>query len=165
MKRTGQQSVQPIAETGNHEHDQRPEITAFHQVNDDEGNKDHSQQSELVGRRKDLGEPHAGSLGAREGASAPSGCSPVLAKKRCESDGRFPSGKSSSTRSMRCMGKKTTAGVKGSPSFTITVRSSKEASSAPLRLRPSGARARIIPQNFSRGLHKVTMTSAPGRNG
>ena len=66
---------------------------------------------------------------------------------------------------MRCIGKNTTAGVKGSPSFTITVRSSKEASSAPLRLRPSGARARIIPQNFSRGLHKVTITTAPGKNG
>src|SRR5258708_22521394 len=66
---------------------------------------------------------------------------------------------------MRCMGKKTTAGVKGSPLFTIKIRSSNEASSAPLRLRPSEARARIIPQNFSRGLHRVTKTSAPGRKG
>ena len=69
--------------------------------------------------------------------STAAGCSPVLAKKRWESDGRLPSGRSSSTRSMRCMGKKTTAGVKGSPSRTITARSSNKASSAPLRLRPS----------------------------
>src|SRR5271165_1737839 len=176
MQRAGQQSVQSIAETGNHEHDQSPEVTPFHQVNDDERNKDHAQQGELVGGRENLGEPHARSLGAHDAvpgnswdaldrASAADGRRPVLEKKRCESEGRFPSGRSSSTRSMRCMGKKTTAGVNGSPSFTITVRSSNEASSAPLRLRPSAARARIIPQNFSRGLHKVTITSAPGKNG
>src|SRR5579864_2447817 len=66
---------------------------------------------------------------------------------------------------MRCIGKKTTAGVNGSPSLTITARSSKEASSAPLRLKPSGRSARIMPQNFSRGLHRVAITNAPGTNG
>lgn len=68
-------------------------------------------------------------------------------------------------RSIRCIGKKTTAEVKGSPSRTITVRSSNEASSTPLMLSPAGARARIIPQNFSRGLESVAITSAPGENG
>src|SRR5947209_6892653 len=62
------------------------------------------------------------------------------------------------------MGKKTTAGVNGSPSRTITVRSSNEASSAPVKLRPSGASARIIPQNFSLGLERVAITKAPGPN-
>src|SRR5436305_1126197 len=66
---------------------------------------------------------------------------------------------------MRCMGKNTTAGVKGSPSRTMIARSSKEASSAPLMLSPSPARASIMPQNFSRGLHNVTMTMAPGAKG
>src|ERR1700739_4313372 len=66
---------------------------------------------------------------------------------------------------MRCMGENMTAGGKGSPSRTITVRSSNEANSAPLKLSPSAARARIIPQNFSRGLHNVAITTAPGENG
>src|SRR4051812_13349500 len=137
----------------------------------DEGNEDHPQQRELIGCGKDLGEFHAGSLGACNedalrpaGGSAAMGSRPVFARKRCESDGKLPSGGSRSTRSIRCMGKNTIAGVKGSPSRTMTVRSSKEASSAPLRLSPSGASARIIPQNFSRGLLKVTMTSAPEMN-
>src|SRR5246127_4937113 len=181
MKRPGQQAVQPIAEPGDHENHQRPKVVAIHQMDHDEWNKNHPQQGELVGGGKDLREFHARPLGTRapgvcssslafsgsalDGASAAEGCNPVLAKKRCDSEGRFPSGKSSSTRSMRCMGKKTTAGVNGSPSRTITARSSKEASSAPLRLSPSGASARIIPQNFSRGLHRVAITRAPGRNG
>jgi hypothetical protein len=62
------------------------------------------------------------------------------------------------------MGKNTTAGVKGSPSLTITAKSSNDANSAPLKLSPSAASARIIPQNFSRGLDKVAITMAPGTN-
>src|SRR6516164_10993565 len=139
-------------------------------MDDDEWDEDHPQKSELIGSSEDLRNFHAGSFAGcgREswwGARATAGSKPVLARKRCESEGRVPSGRSSSTRSMRCMGKNTTAGVKGSPSRTMTVRSSKDASSAPLRLRPSGAKARIIPQNFSRGLHNVAMTSAPAANG
>src|SRR5580700_6185934 len=142
-------------------------------MNHNERNENHPQKSELVGSGEDLRKLHAlslagcgvASLGSPRGARAPDGSSPVLARKRWERDGRLPSGRSSSTRSMRCIGKKTTAGVKGSPSLTIKVRSSKEANSAPLRLRPSGARARIIPQNFSRGLLRVAITSAPVVNG
>src|SRR3954465_3687991 len=146
-------------------------------MNDDERNEDHAQQCELVRSGKDLRELHEGSLeafevcaflcpapGAGFAISTVAGSKPVLLRKRCESDGKFPSGRSSSTRSMRCMGKKTTAGVNGSPSLTITVRSSKEANSAPLKLSPSAARARIIPQNFSRGLDNVAMTIAPATN-
>jgi len=100
-----------------------------------------------------------------QGASAADGSSPVLAKKRWESEDRLPSGRSSTTRSIRCMGKKTTAGVNGSPSLAIAAISSNEASSTPLSRRPSGASARIIPQNFSRGLPRLTITSVPGING
>src|SRR5215472_11313254 len=139
-------------------------------MDDDERDEDHPQKSKLIGSGEDLRKLHAGAfeecgLESWWGASASPGSKPVLARKRCESEGRVPSGRSSSTRTMRCMGKKTTAGVKGSPSRTMTVRSSKDASSAPLRLRPSAAKARIIPQNFSRGLHNVAITSAPGANG
>ena len=93
------------------------------------------------------------------------GSEPVLAEKRCASEGRFPSGRSSSTRSIRCMGKKTIAGLNDSPSFTITTRSSKEANSMPLRLSPSGDSERIMPQNLSRGLPSVTTTRHPGKKG
>ena len=93
------------------------------------------------------------------------GSDPVLAEKRCASEGRFPSGRSSSTRSIRCMGKKTIAGLNDSPFFTITTRSSKEANSMPLRLSPSGDSERIMPQNLSRGLPSVTTTRHPGKKG
>jgi hypothetical protein len=93
------------------------------------------------------------------------GSQPVLVEKRCESEGRFPSGRSSSTRSIRCMGKKTTAGLNDSPSFTISTRSSKDANSTPLRLSPSGDSERIMPQNLSRGLPSVTTTRHPGKKG
>src|ERR1700689_4314288 len=184
MEFAGEQAVQAVAEAGDDEHYERPEIAALHQVNHDERNENHPQKSELVGSGEYLGKLHARSseacdpergtslafscnfsCGNVRGASAVDGSSLVLAKKRWESEGRLPSGRSSSTRSMRCMGKNTTAGVKGSPSRTMTVRSSNDASSAPLRLRPLGERARIIPQNFSRGLHRVAMTRAPGWNG
>src|ERR1700722_9248798 len=180
MQGSGQQAIESVAESGDHEDGQRPQISPLDQMDHDEGNKNHAQQRELVGRREELREPHARSFAVCEGerpsaseaaswsgrrgfgASATEGSSPVFATKRCDREGRLPSGESSSTRSMRCMGKKTTAGVKGSPFFTSNVRSSKEASSAPLRLRPSPSRERIIPQNFSRGLLRVTMTTAPG---
>ena len=93
------------------------------------------------------------------------GSDPVLAEKRCESEGRFPSGRSSSTRSIRCMGKKTIAGLNDSPSFTMSTRSSKDANSTPLRLSPSGDSERIMPQNLSRGLPSVTTTRHPGKKG
>lgn len=93
------------------------------------------------------------------------GSDPVLAEKRCASEGRFPSGRSSSTRSIRCMGKKTTAGLNDSPSFTMSTRSSKDANSTPLRLSPSGDSERIMPQNLSRGLPSVTTTRHPGKKG
>src|SRR5580704_508940 len=120
MQHTGQQAVQAIAESGNYEHYQCPKIAPLHQMNHDERNKNHPQQSELVGSGEELRRLHAPSFAAcdlessslplccsrLEGASTAEGSSPVLAKKRWESDGRLPSGRSSSTRSMRCMGKK-----------------------------------------------------------
>src|SRR5208282_3374104 len=129
---------------------QRPEIASIDQFDHDERHKRHAQKRQLIGSSKDLGELHTGPLleraadfvaAAREPLDGvdgrfriAAGSRPVLASKRCDSDGRLPSGRSSSMRSMRCMGKKTTAGVNGSLSFTITAKSSKDASSIPLRL-------------------------------
>src|SRR5579871_324468 len=176
MKGPRQQSIKTITETRDDEYDQRPEIVPVHQMNHHKWDEDHAQKGELIGSGEDLRELQVRSLEAWVcGGASPDTCcgalsavagsSPVLAKNRCEREGKLPSGRSSSTRSMRCMGKNTTAGVKGSPSFTITVRSSKEASSTPLRLNPSVARVRIMPQNFSRGLHSVTITTDPDRKG
>src|SRR3954464_2528048 len=170
MESASQQAIQAVAESGNHEDYECPKIVPVNQVNHNERNEDHPQQRELVGGSQNLGKLHARSLEACDGdpellpwgVSAAEGSRFVLAKKRCESEGRLPSGKSSSTRSMRCIGKKTTAGVNGSPSLPMTVRSSNDASSAPLKLSPSVASARIMPQNFSLGFDKVAMTIAPG---
>src|ERR1700727_2568955 len=179
MKRASQQTVEAIAKAGNDEVNQSPQITAIDKVNHDERNQNHPQQRQLIRSRKNLREPHTGSFvdcgwetswGSLPavfgvGARAMEGSSPVFVRNRWERGGSPPSGRSSSTRSIRCMGKKTTAGVNGSPSLTITVRSSNDASAAPLKLRPSGASARIIPQNFSRGLLRVAITRAPGKKG
>ena len=97
--------------------------------------------------------------------SSVAGSNPVLPVKRCESDGIFPSGRSSSMRSTRCMGKNTTPSENGSPSFTIATRSSKDANSMPRKLSPSALSERIAPQNFSRGLASVVTTMVPGWNG
>ena len=57
----------------------------------------------------------------------------------------------------------TTAGVNGSPSLTITDRSSNEANSAsPLKLRPSLASARMIPRTSRADWTTSRATSAPG---
>ena len=68
-------------------------------------------------------------------------------------------------RSTRCIGKNTTPSENGSPSFTSATRSSKDASSIPRKLNPSALKARIDPQNFSRGLANVTTTIVPGWKG
>ena len=97
--------------------------------------------------------------------STDAGPRPVLLAKRCDSEGMLPSGRSSSMRSTRCIGTKTTPGENGSPSLTRDTRSSNEASSTPQRLNPSGVRERMAPQSFSLGLPSVTSTIMPGRNG
>src|ERR1700722_17222416 len=182
MQLARQQPIQPITETGDHKKRERPKIAALHQLDHNKRNENHPQQGELVRRSEDLRQFHAGSSSAgsaaheevAEGFFSPlasgtpriaTGSSPVLAANRCESEGRFPSGRSSSIRSIRCIGKNTTAGVNDSPSFTITTKSSKDASSIPLMLSPSGASARIMPQNLSRGFPSVVTTIAPGRKG
>src|SRR5213593_2134057 len=63
------------------------------------------------------------------------------------------------------VGKNTMLGEKASPSFTMETKSSKEASSIPHRLSPSGFNARTAPQNFSRGLPRVATTIVPGSKG
>src|SRR5271167_3762821 len=145
----------------------------FDEIDDDEGQKDHPQQRELIRSGENLPKVHRfdsppdlspwlprNSL-TRSGA----GSRPVFSAKRWARESRLPSGRSSSMRSMRCMGKKTTPEVKGSPFLTCEARSSKEETSTPRRLRPSAARLRIAPQNFSRGFVNVAITSAPGRKG
>src|SRR5580658_29772 len=77
MQRAGQQAIQAVAESGDHENDQRPEITALHQMNHDERNENHPQQRELIGSGEDVGELHARSseaCGAELWVPSPAGC-------------------------------------------------------------------------------------------
>src|SRR6266849_543673 len=169
MQRAGQESIEAVAQSGENEQRQRPFVIVLEQIDDNERQEDHPQQRELIGRGQDLPEIHrffsppapARNSLTRSGA----GSSPVFCAKRWASERRLPSGRSSSIRSTRCMGKKTTPEVKGSPLLICEARSSKDATSTPRRLRPSPARWRIAPQNFSRGLVNVAITSAPGRKG
>src|SRR5437660_9197557 len=136
-----------------------------HEIDDDERQKHHSQQRELVRSSQQLGELHWRSSAAWWRANTATGCRPGLLAKRWESEEILPSGRSSSIRSMRCVGKKTTPGETCSPSFTIETRSSNEASSIPHRDTPSGLSESNTPQNFSRGLPSVSTTMVRGWNG
>src|SRR5262249_55385490 len=149
--------------------DQRSAVVAIDQADHDEGQEQHAQQRELIRGAQKLRELHPRPRAARTSGESErnmvAGSRPVLAVKRWESEGMLPSGRSSSMRSTRCMGKKTTPSEKGSPSFTRTTRSSNEANSMPRRLSPSALSAKIAPQNFSRGLARVATTIVPGRKG
>src|ERR1700722_251041 len=157
---------------------------AFDQMDHDEGNENHAQQRELVGSGEDLGKLHevrpaiwaAAFIAPRAlfistsrlidgGKNQFAACRPVVTKRRSDNDGTAPLCMSSSMRSTRCMGKKTTAGVQDSPSRTMAARSSKDARSTPQRLKPAGAVVRTMPQNFAFGLLKLTTASVPGANG
>src|SRR6267143_5631666 len=169
----GEEAVEAVAHSGENEQRQRPFEIVLDHIDDDERQENHPQQRELVGRGQDLAKVHRCFSPTALPAALPrnsltrigAGSCPVFSAKRWASERRFPSGRSSSMRSMRCMGKKTTPEVKGSPFLTCEARSSNDATSTPRRLRPSPARWRIAPQNFSRGLVNVAITSAPGRNG
>src|ERR1700722_7425126 len=54
-----------IAEPGCHEEYQRPQVVPVDQVDHDERNENHPQQSELIGSGEDLREFHARSFAAR----------------------------------------------------------------------------------------------------
>jgi len=58
MQAAGKQAVEAIAETGKDEKNQRPEKFALDNLNHDEGNENHAQQRELIGRAENLGELH-----------------------------------------------------------------------------------------------------------
>src|SRR5208282_387051 len=174
MQGAGQQAIEAVAHSGENEQRQRTFEIVLDQIDDDEGQENHAQERELVGRSQDLPVVHR-SFSPWEGSPpalarnsltrSGAGSCPVFCAKRWASERMLPSGRSSSILSTRCMGKKTTPEVKGSPLLICEARSSKEATSTLRRLRPSAERWRIAPQNFSRGLAKVAITSAPGRKG
>src|SRR5208337_2431741 len=173
MQPAGQQAVESVAQPGQNEQRQRPFEIVLDQIDDDERQENHPQHRELVGRGQNLPEVHRSFSPPAPLATLPrnsltrrgAGSSPVFCAKRWASERRFPSGRSNSIRSTRCMGKKTTPEVKGSPLLICEARSSKDATSTPRMLTPSPERWRIAPQNFSRGLPNVAITSTPGRKG
>jgi len=58
LERAREQAVEAVAETGQDEQNERGFVAAAKQVNDDEWEKRHPQQGELVGRGKELREFH-----------------------------------------------------------------------------------------------------------
>src|SRR5271156_4920114 len=182
MQGAGEEAVEAIAESGENEERQRPFEIVLDQIDDDEWQEDHPQQGELVGRGEDLPQVHRSfsppdssrKRSPRESrpvwprnslTRSGAGSCPVFSAKRWASERMFPSGRSSSIRSTRCIGKNTTPEVKGSPFLICEARLSKDETSTPRRLSPSAERWRIAPQNFSRGLPNIAITSTPGRNG
>src|SRR5208282_910290 len=172
MQRPREQAIKGIAQSGKNEQRERPFEIVLDQIDDDKRQEDHAQERELVGRGQKLAVVHRyysppafPPLLRNSLTSSGAGSCPVFCAKRWASESRSPSGRSSSMRSTRCMGKKTTPEVKGSPALICEARSSKDATSTPRRLRPSAERWRMAPQNFSRGFINVAITSAPGRKG
>src|SRR5215472_6650416 len=165
MESAGEQSIKSVTHSSQHKQAQRQQIVAIDQPDQDEGQEQHAEHRELVWCSEQLRDLHARSCVASRLVSKLAGSSPVFAVKRCEREGMLPSGRSSSMRSSRCMGKNTTPREKASPSLTRATRSSNDASSMPRKLKPSALNARIAPQNFSRGFESVTTTIVPGLNG
>src|SRR5208283_156237 len=193
MQRARQQAIESVAQPSQDEQRECPLEIVLDQIDDDEGQKYHPQQGELIGRGEDLAQVHrdsppAGSasesftswsgpsaacsssafpvaVGRNSLTSMGAGSSPVFCAKRWASDGSVPSGRSSSRRSMRCMGKNIAPAAKGSPSRIWAMKVSKEERSTPRMLRPTGDSCRIAPQNFSRGFARMAMTMAPARKG
>jgi hypothetical protein len=58
MQGTGEKAVEPVAQSGENEQRQRPSEIVLEQIDDDEWQKDHPQQRELVGCGQDLTEIH-----------------------------------------------------------------------------------------------------------
>jgi hypothetical protein len=58
MELAGQQAVESVAEARENEKRQRPFEIVLHYVDDDEGQEDHAQQRELIGRGQDLAQVH-----------------------------------------------------------------------------------------------------------
>src|SRR5262249_20333848 len=86
---------------------------------------------------------------------------PVWARKCSDREGSSWLCRSSSIFCTRCMGKNTTLALAASPDFTSWVKSSSDCKSTPRTFTPAGSRDISTPQNFSRGLYKVTRTSCP----
>src|SRR4051812_38369358 len=126
-------------------------------MNNDEGQEHHAQQGKLVGSGQQVLESHWLPPSAWNCLRAVAALRPVRSANLCDREGTSPSGRSSSIRSTLCMGKKTIPGESAPPSFSTAMASSKEASSIPHTLRPSG----VTPQNLSRGFPRVATTTAP----
>ena len=58
MQGAGEEAVEAVAQSGENEQGQRPFEIVLDQIDHDEGQKDHAQQRELVGRGQDLPEVH-----------------------------------------------------------------------------------------------------------
>src|SRR2546430_8020738 len=97
-----------------------------HEIDDDERQKHHSQQRELVRSSQQLGELHWRSSAAWWRANTASGARPVLLAKRWGGEEIFPSGRTRSISSMRGGGKKNTPRENRSPSLTTQTRTPKE---------------------------------------
>ena len=64
MEFAGEQAVESVAEAGENEKRQRPLEIVLDYVDDDEGQEDHAQQGELIGRGQDLAQIHRVALNA-----------------------------------------------------------------------------------------------------
>src|SRR5436305_2231141 len=156
FQEAGQQSIQPVSDSSHNEEGQRPEIVIIQHRNHDKRNKDKAGQGEQVGSGTQLPDHPASSPNKLLTGL------PDFAVNCSASDGMSPLRASSSTRSMRCIGKNTALAPAGSPDLTSCANSSKERRSIPWRLTPACSSESTTPQNFSRGLLRVTSTVEPG---
>ncbi len=53
----GEETIEPVAESGDNEKNERPFVLAIHEIVHDEGQEHHAQQGELVGESQQLREP------------------------------------------------------------------------------------------------------------
>src|SRR5882724_9336411 len=150
-----QQAIQAVTDAGGNKDGQGPVVMVAQHRNHGERNKDQAEQGEQVRRGAQLADHGWGS------SKYLAMFTPVLATNWSAREGSSPFWPSASIRCTRCMGKKTRLAVADSPVFTSWVKSSSDCKSMPRRLTPAGLSDSIKPQNFSRGLVRVTRTICP----
>src|SRR5579864_198185 len=118
FEQAGEQPVQAVADSGHNEQSQGPDEVVFQHRDHGERNKDQAQQGEQVGGGEQLRNHPSGPWKNRLADL------PALAANCSASEGIPPFAASSSTRSTRCMGKKTALAEVVSPDFTSWAKSS-----------------------------------------
>ena len=159
MQQARRQPVQPIAQSGDHQQDQRRVVAPLHDADGDEGNKEQPHQRQLV--RRVQNSFFTGSVPRRHAEYLFQRASCLGGKALRPAKAALPRASSSSMRSTRCMGKNAVEAMAGSPARICRARSSSDSRATPRSSTPAGASRSSTPTHFCRGECSVSSTTEP----